>query len=175
MLSFIQHFSFMPLLSRIVYLITFVMILVLGIYSLFDYVRVKRGQFSKMKLQLPNFLKKRIHQVIREKSRSRHYVFAAVAAGFVISLLEFTCTGQVYLPTILFVTNIPSFRMSAIFYLFLYNLMFIIPLLTIFGAAHWGVTSEQFSFLLQKRISTIKLLTSLLFFTLAGMLIIGLF
>ena len=98
-----------------------------------------------------------------------------VAAGFVISFLEFTCTGQVYLPTILFVTHIPSFRMSAISYLVLYNVMFIIPLLIIFGAAYWGVTSEQFSFFLQKRVSTIKLITSLLFFSLAGILIIGLF
>lgn len=174
-LSFIQHFSFMPLLSKIVYLITFMMLLVLGIYSFFDYVRVKRGRSSRMKLQLPDFLKKRIHQVIREKSGSHHYFFAAVGAGVIISFLEFTCTGQVYLPTILFVTHIPSFRMSALSYLLLYNLMFIIPLLIIFGAAYWGVTSERFSFFLQKRVSTIKLLTSLLFFTLAGILMAGLF
>jgi thiol-disulfide isomerase/thioredoxin len=174
-LSFIQYFSFMPLLSKIVYLATFAIVLVLGSYSLFDYVQLRRGRPSGMKLQLPDFLKKWIHRVIREKSRSRHYLFAAVAAGFFISLLEFTCTGQVYLPTILFVTHIPSFRTSAISYLILYNLMFIIPLLIIFATAYWGVTSEQLSFFLRKRVSTIKLFTSLLFFTLAGILIIGLF
>ena len=125
-----------------------------------------------MKLQLPGFLKKNIHRVIREKSRSHHYVIAAVVAGAIISLLEFTCTGQVYLPTILFVAKVPSLRGSAISYLVLYNLMFIIPLLVIFGAAYWGVSSEQFSFFLQKRASTIKLLTALLFFTLAGILLI---
>jgi thiol-disulfide isomerase/thioredoxin len=174
-LSFIQHFSFIPLLSKIVYLITFAIVVVLGSYGLFDYVQLKRGRPSRMKLQLPDFLKKRIHRVIREKSRSHHYLFAAVSAGFIISLLEFTCTGQVYLPTILFVTTIPSFQMSAISYLVLYNVMFIIPLLIIFGTAYWGVTSEQFSSFLQKRVSTIRLLTSLLFFTLAGILIMGLF
>jgi len=174
-LSFIQYFSFMPLLSKIVYFITFAIVFVLGSYSLFDYVQLKRGRPSGIKLQLPDFLKKRIHRVIHEQSRSRHYLFAAIAAGFVISLLEFTCTGQVYLPTILFVTHIPSFRTSAISYVILYNVMFIIPLLIIFGAAYWGVTSEQFSFFLQKRVSTIKLFTSLLFFTLAGILIIEFF
>jgi len=174
-LSFIQYFSFMPLLSKIVYLATFAIVVVLGSYSLFDYVQLKRGRPSGMKLQLPDFLKKRIHRVIHEQSRSRHYLFAAIAAGFVISLLEFTCTGQVYLPTILFVTHIPSLRTSAISYVILYNMMFIIPLLIIFGTAYWGVTSEQFSYFLQKRVSTIKLITSLLFFSLAGILIIGLF
>ena len=172
-LSFFQHFSFMPLLSQIVYLITFAIVFVLGSYSLFDYVQIKRGKPSGMKLQLPDFLKKRIHRVIRERSRSHHYLIAAVVAGFIVSLLEFTCTGQVYLPTILFVTNLPSLRTSAISYLILYNLMFMIPLLTIFGVTYWGVTSEQLSFFLQKRASTIKLLTSLLFFTLAGILIVN--
>jgi len=170
-LSFIQHISFLPVFSRIVYLITIGIALVLGIYSLYDYIQLKRGRPSEMKLQLPNFLKKRIHQTIREKSGSTRYFLAAIASGFIISLLEFTCTGQVYLPTILFVTNIPSLRTSALSYLLLYNLMFIVPLLIIFGVVYWGVTSEQLAFFLQRRSSTIKLITSLLFFALAGILI----
>ncbi len=174
-LSFIQHLSFLPLFSRIVYVITLVGAFLLGAYSLYDYIKLKRGKPSEMKLQLPDFLKKRIHRTIREKSRSTRYFFAALAAGFVISLLEFTCTGQVYLPMILFVTNIPSLKLSATFYLLLYNFMFIMPLLIIFGIVYWGVSSEQLAHFLQKRVSTIKLLTSLLFFTLAGILIIGQF
>jgi len=173
-LSFVQHFSFLPLFSRIVYLITLAIVLVLGIYSLYDYIQLKRGKPSEMKLQLPDFLKKRIHRTIREKSRSSRYLFSALAAGFIVSILEFTCTGQVYLPTILFVTNVPSLKTSAISYLILYNVMFIVPLLIIFGIVYWGVTSEQLGFFLQKRAAAIKLLTCLLFFALAGLLIVGL-
>jgi hypothetical protein len=172
-LSFIQHFSFLPLFSRIVYILTIAFALVLGILSLYDYIQLKRGRPSEMKLQLPDFLKKRIHQTIREESKSTRYFLAAIAAGFIVSLLEFTCTGQVYLPTILFVTNIPSIRANAISYLVLYNLMFIIPLLIIFGVVYWGVTSEQLAFFLKKRASSIKLFTSLLFFALAGILILS--
>ena len=62
-------------------------------------------------------------------------------------------------------------RVSAISYLVLYNVMFIVPLLIIFGVVYWGVTSEQLAFFLQRRSSTIKLITSLLFFALAGILI----
>jgi thiol-disulfide isomerase/thioredoxin len=173
-LSFVQHLSFLPMFSRIVYLLTITIAFVLGALSLYDYIQLKRGKSAEMKLQLPNFLKKRIHQTIRKDSKSNRYFLAAVGSGFVISLLEFTCTGQVYLPTILFVTNIPSLRSSAISYLFLYNFMFIIPLLAIFGIVYWGVTSEQLSFFLQKRASVIKLITSLLFFALAGVLILNL-
>jgi thiol-disulfide isomerase/thioredoxin len=173
-LSFVQRLSFLPLFSRVAFLLTIAFALVLGALSLYDYVQLKRGRPSEMKLQLPDFLKKRVHRTIREQSRSPRYFLAAVTAGFIVSLVEFTCTGQVYLPTILFVTNIPSLKASAISYLLLYNFMFIVPLLIIFGIVYWGVTSEQLAFFLQKRASSIKLYTSLLFFALAGILILSL-
>jgi len=182
-LSFIQHLSFLPLFSKVVYLITFLFALFLGIFSLYDYIQLKKGRPSKMKLQVPNFLKKRIHQIIRARSDaleagkkrpSFRFLLAAIAIGFIVTLLQSTCTSQVYLPTILFVTNIPSLRGSAILYLVLYNLVYILPLLVIFGIVYWGVTSEQLSFFLQKRASTIKLLTSVFFFALAGILILSL-
>jgi glutaredoxin len=183
LLSFVQRMSFLPLFSRIVYLITFLFALFLGILSLYDYIQLKRGRPSEMKLQVPNFVKKRIHQTIRKTSgnleadgegQSLRLLIAAVIIGFVVTLLQFTCTSQVYLPTILFVTNIPSLRGSAVFYLILYNLIYVAPLLVIFGIVYWGVTSEQLSFFLQKRASTIKFLTSLFFFALAGILIFSL-
>ncbi len=182
-LSFIQSLSFLPLFSRIVYFITFVFALFLGTFSLYDYIQLKKGRPSKIKLQVPTFFKKRIHQTIREKSgeldvnkegKAVRLLFAAIVIGFIVTLFQFTCTSQVYLPTILFVTNIPSLRGSAVFYLIIYNLIYILPLLVIFGIVYWGVTSEQLSFFIQKRASTIKLLTSLFFFILAGILILSL-
>jgi hypothetical protein len=136
-----------------------------------------------MKLQVPNFLKKRIHHIIRAKGgeleenkegQSGRFLLAAVLIGFIVTLLQSTCTSQVYLPTLLFVTNIPSLRESAFLYLVLYNLIYILPLLVIFGIVYWGVTSEQLAYFLQKRASTIKLLTAFFFFALAGILIFSL-
>jgi len=182
-LGFIQHLSFLPLFSQIVYFITFLFALLLGILSLYDYFQLKKGRPSKMKLQVPNFLKKKIHQMIRvrsdvleakKESTSIRFLLSAVVIGFIVTLFQSTCTSQVYLPTILFVTNIPSLRGSAIWYLLLYNFVYILPLLVIFGIVYWGVTSEQLSFFLQKRASTIKLLTSIFFFALAGILILSL-
>jgi thiol-disulfide isomerase/thioredoxin len=182
-LSFIQHLSFLPLFSQIVYFVTFVFALFLGIFSLYDYIQLKKGRPSKMRLQVPNFLKKRIHQIIRvrsdvleanKESPSFRFLLAAIVIGIIVTLLQSTCTSQVYLPTILFVTNIPSLRGSAVLYLVLYNFVYILPLLVIFGIVYWGVTSEQLSFFLQRRASTIKLLTSVFFFALAGILILSL-
>jgi len=180
-LGFVQHFSFLPLFSRIVYLITFVFSIFLGIFSLYDYVQLKRGRPSRMTLQVPDSLKKRIHRIIRtregeleanKEGKSTRFLLSAMVIGFIVTLLQSTCTSQVYLPTILFVTNIPSLRDSAIFYLILYNIVYILPLVAIFGIVCWGTTSEQLSFFLQRRTSTIKLFTALFFFLLAGILII---
>jgi len=182
-LSFIQHLSFLPLFSRILYLITLIFALFFGIFSLYDYVQLKKGRPAKMKLQVPNFLKKKIHQIIRtrsgeleadEKSPFIRFLLAAVVIGFIVTLLQSTCTSQVYLPTILFVTNIPSLRGSAVLYLILYNFIYILPLLVIFGIVYWGVTSEQLAFFLQKRAAAIKFFTALLFFALAGILVMNL-
>jgi thiol-disulfide isomerase/thioredoxin len=182
-LSFLQHFSFFPLFSRVVYLITFVLSFSLGVFSLYDYIQLERGRSSKMTLQVPNFLKKRIHHIIRIRSseleekkgnQSGRFLLAAVSIGSIVTFLQSTCTSQVYLPTLLFVTNIPSLRERAVLYLTLYNLIYILPLFVIFGIVYWGVTSEQLAYFLQKRASTIKLLTAFFFFILAGILILSL-
>jgi len=182
-LSFIQHFSFFPLFVSIVYMITFALSLFLGVLSFYDYIQLKRGRPSKMTLQVPNFLKKRIHRIIRIRSneleedkpgQSSRLLLAALFIGLIVTLLQSTCTSQVYLPTLLFVMNVPSLKGSAYLYLILYNLVYIFPLLAIFGIVYWGVTSEQLSFFLQKRASTIKLITSLFFFALAAILVLNL-
>lgn len=179
-LGFVQQFSFFPLFSRIIYWITFSLSLILGGFSFYDYIQVKKGFTSKMTLQVPNSLKKRIHRIIRTREgeleatgggQSLRFLFAAVGIGFIVTLLQSTCTSQVYLPTILFVTHIPSLRSSAILYLILYNLVYILPLVAIFVIVYWGTTSEQLSFFLQRRTSTIKLLTAIFFFILAAILI----
>jgi len=181
-LSFIQHFSFFPLFTRVVYLITFAFSLFLGIFSFYDYIQLKKGRPAKMTLQVPEFLKKRIHKIIRTRSnefetsqerQSVRFLFVAFLIGSVVTLLQSTCTSQVYLPTLLFVTNVPSLKGSAVSYLILYNLIYILPLIAIFSIAYWGVSSQQLSILLQRRTSTIKLLTSIFFFILAGVLIVG--
>lgn len=180
-LSFIQHFSFFPLFTRLVYGITFAISVLLGVLSLYDYVQLKKGRPAKMMLQVPDFLKKKIHKIIRTRSsgfeadqerQPVRFLLVAFLIGSVVTLLQSTCTSQVYLPTLLFVTNIPSMKGSAVFYLVLYNLVYVLPLVAIFGIACWGVSSERLSFLLQKRASTIKLATCVFFFSLAGLLMV---
>jgi hypothetical protein len=95
-------------------------------------------------------------------------------AGVVISAIELACTGQVYLPTILFVLSVPELQARAGVYLLLYNLMFVLPLLVVFLLAYFGTTSQQLGLFIHRRAATIKLATAGLFVLLAGWLVTAL-
>ena len=168
---FIQSLKFFNLISMIIYVLTAALAFILGTYSVYDMIKIRRGRVSDITLQLPDFLKKRIHKTIREKTRMRRYVFAAFITGWVVSLLELACTGQVYLPTICFVTGVPELRLHAFLYLVLYNLMFILPLCFVFGLTYYGTTSEQIAGWMKRHIIAMKAALAVFFFCLGGFLL----
>ena len=170
-LKMITSLSFLPLVRKIFVLVTAIIVLILGIVSLYDYLQFKKkGTTKDAKLQLPPFLKKLIHSTIRKNVRLSNYVLMAAVTGFVVSLLELACTGQIYLPTIMFISTIPDMKINALFYLLFYNLMFVIPLIVVFSLVYWGTSSAQLASLTQKNFGKIKIAMALLFFGLAGLL-----
>lgn len=166
--------KFLPMLSKIVYILTAMLAFILSIYNFRDFLKIRQGDLSEMTLQLPNFLKKRIHKIIREKIKLSNYIIAAFASGFMVSFLELACTGQMYFPTIIFVNKIPNLHLKAKFYIVLYNLMFITPLITVFLVVYFGVSSVQLTEFMQRHTKGIKLSTAIFFFILATVLIINL-
>lgn len=166
-LGFVKQLGFIQTFSRIIYIVTMVICGVLAVLSLYDYVQIKRGKKEDIALRLPKPLQERLHRVIRERSRIRSFVAAAVVTGFLVSLIEFACTGQVYLPTIIFVTGVSELRGHAVAYLVLYNLMFITPLIIIFLLTFFGTTWKTLNRFLETQMATLKLLTALLFVVLA--------
>ena len=169
--QFLQSLTVFSVLSRILYILIAVFAFVLGVLSLYDFIRARRGESREMFLQLPGFIKDRIHKTIRGKARTERFVIAAFVAGAVVSLLELACTGQVYLPTLCFVIGVPELRKNAIFYLALYNFMFILPLAVIFVVTYFGTSFTSLARVLQRHVALIKLLTSILFFGLCAFLL----
>jgi len=171
-LKMITSLSFLPLVRKIFILITAVLVLILGVVSLYDYLQFKKkGTTKDAKLQLPSFLKNLIHSTIRKNIRLSNYILMAAVTGFIVSLLELACTGQIYLPTIMFISTIPDLKVNALFYLLFYNLMFVVPLILVFSFTYWGTTSAQWATLTQKNFGKIKIAMTLLFFGLAGLLL----
>lgn len=170
-LKFVQSLSFMPMVARMVYILTAAGAVVLAVLSFYDYAKYRENEYDDSILKLPGFLHKRIHKVVRTHSRVGNYVLAAFVTGFLISLLEFACTGQVYLPTIIFVSKVPALKAKALFYLFFYNLCFVLPLVVIFLLAYKGMTSERLTEFWKMREKGVKLGLGVMFLCLAGILI----
>lgn len=144
--SAFQKLAEYRLLSRIVYFIALVFMFVLAVLALYDVVTYLRtDKTNGMVLQLPESFKKKNHSILRNKFLAGGLIFGAFAAGFLVSLLEAVCTGQMYVPTIMFVSRMPELRIHALLYLLLYNAMFILPLVFVSAFFFAGVNSQRFN------------------------------
>lgn len=145
---------------------------ILGVISLYDafiFLKTKRPEDSVLKL--PVRIKNKIHRLVNEKYRVRRVFFVSMAIGFSVSILESVCTGQLYLPTIIFVLKTTPYKLQALFYLLTYNMMFIIPLVAIFLLALAGVSSQKFAAVFRKYFFILKVLLALLFLALGASLV----
>lgn len=184
---FLYELSGFWLLLRIFNFSVGVFSIILGIFCLYDIFKFKKtGKTEGLVLQLPKGIKNQIHKVIGlhyrldKSERAQGQVFkkhifnlflTALTTGFLVSILEAVCTGQMYLPTIAFVLKTTHLKLRALGYLLLYNLMFIIPLVIIFLLALWGVSSEQFASALKKHLVAVKIFMAILFFGLGAFLL----
>ncbi len=138
--------------------------------SIYDFFKARKGKPEEMKLRLPDAIKKRIHASIRENTWFGGYILGALLLGAFISLLELVCTGQVYLPTIIFISGVPGLKTHALLYLILYNICFIVPLVIVFLIAYFGVFNLKTQVAFIERVPLVKALTAAFFFVLGGVL-----
>jgi len=163
-LKTLQRLSVYASLSTALYYIAAVAAIILGGYSAYDGLIYLKTQNSKsIKLQLPAKIKRKIHAVMSKNLNIHNLAIAALLIGFIVSALESICTGQIYLPTIAFMTKDANLRLYAFSYLILYNLMFILPLALVFALAYFGVRSERFAKFSEKNVAVTKFLTAILF------------
>jgi cytochrome c biogenesis protein CcdA len=175
-------FNFLYSLSKIYILIkSFYYLVAAFCFFLFglavaDYFKFrKKRKPEDLILQLPAFLKKRINIVIGSRLREKRgrsifsLIISSFIIGFLVSILEAVCTGQVYIPTIAFILKNTNLRFKALTYLVIYNLMFIFPLIVVFSLSLLGFTSQKFNAFLRKNLGRVKIVMAFLF------LILGIF
>jgi cytochrome c biogenesis protein CcdA len=130
--------------------------------SLVDYRLIRQGRASQSILQLSAERKKKIHKVVRASTRSSLVILSSFGAGILISLYELGCTGQIYLPMLVYMVK--QEKWTALFPLTLYNIAFILPLILVFFLFYKGSDSDRINELFQRNKSKIKLATAVLFF-----------
>jgi cytochrome c biogenesis protein CcdA len=167
--------NLLNVIARWAYGFTSLLCLTLGVLSFLDVAKARQGKLEDMTLNLPKGIRKRINSVIRRGRTTNRYMIGAFITGLIISLLELACTGQVYLPTIIFVSSVPGLRLRAIFYLVVYNLLFILPLVVVFILAYYGTSSEDLTRFLKKHTAAVKIGLGCLFLALGTWLLLSAF
>jgi cytochrome c biogenesis protein CcdA len=150
------------------------MALALGVLSGVDAMRAFVGQSDRMVLILPKKVRTKIHKVVNKFMGRRLLPLSAFATAVVVSGLEFICTGQVYLPAIVFMRTQAEHRLESVYYLLTYNLAFIIPMTAIFIGAYLGITSRRMASMSRKSITLAKAATALILSGLGGYMLLDL-
>ena len=154
-----------------IFIVTIILTSFLAFLNLKDYFNIKHGKYENVKTQLPQNIKHKIHNILRNNNKSKVIILTTFISGVLVSLLEFFCTGQIYLPTInyMIINNISSTK--AISYLLFYNFFFVLPLIIIDIIVYFTKTIINVSQLLVEKLHVIKILT-FLFFTTATLILI---
>ena len=147
-------------------------LLVFAGLSVYDYTLVRAGRPTEMLLQLPSSFKKRIHASIRTRVRTAALAGSSLVLGFLVSIFEFACTGQVYLPLLGYLARMRR-QVDAVGLLALYNLCFILPLLVVFAATYFGVGSQRITAVFQANVGKVKLALAVVFVGLAVFTLVG--
>ena len=145
-----------------------------GLASFYDAFRYKKtGDTRAISIQLPEPVKRRIHRVISGNLSGGRLAMGAVATGFLVTLLEAVCTGQVYLPTIVLMTRQEGLKLTGWLYLVMYNFLFVLPLIIVMTLAYFGLKWDALARATQKRLSLIKVAFGVVLIALAAFLAVA--
>ena len=134
-----------------------------------DEILARKGGVSSSLLQLPAPFKKLNHAVIRHFNTIPLYILGAAISGFMVSFIELACTGQIYLPTLVYMNQ--SARSSvSVALLFAYNLAFIAPLCGVFVLYMSGTKHENIRAWYGSHVALVRWLSAF-FFIAMGILV----
>jgi hypothetical protein len=115
-----------------------------ALLSVRDAFRVRQcGRPHDLALALPESWRLRIAKLLGTYVGRRRWLLGVFGVGVIVSLLESICTGQVYLPTLAYMTRVAAHRTVALVYLTVYNVMFIVPIIFLALIVMAGVTSQS--------------------------------
>ena len=115
---------------------------ILAVLSILDFYRM-HYKGKKAVLELSAGLKKKTHDIIRKNARAKTIWIASLVTGVLVSFVEFMCTGQVYLPTIVYVINSAGVSADALGFLVIYNLGFTVPIIAITLIAYFSSSTKK--------------------------------
>ncbi|MFH1429240.1 MAG: hypothetical protein ABIH39_05800 [Candidatus Margulisiibacteriota bacterium] len=135
---------------------------------------------NRMVLKLPEWARRFIHQKIRTGIRLKTgnktssvtgILLSGYILGSIISVIEGICTGQVYLPTIIFLVK-EKYSVTAFLWLLWYNFLFIIPLIILIAMVFAGTRQITIEKWFRNNIYLSKLILAVIFIFIGTLILI---
>jgi cytochrome c biogenesis protein CcdA len=120
-------------LGNIVYIVAGFLVLIFGMLEFVDFYRA--GNDKKAILKIPTSAKP-----LLERMSHKGTLAAIIGLGVLVSLFELPCTGGIYLAILSLMAKHGTFAWG---YLFLYNLIFVLPLIIITFIVYKGTSPEM--------------------------------
>ncbi len=160
---FLEIVNRIPLLNTILRVTIGGIALILGIISFYEAFSINPQKPDSL-LALSRKQKVKTHSIIKKYSESG-IVAGSFFTGLSISFVEFACTGQIYLPTLSYISRQGGLDLNNLAYLLLYNIFFLLPLLIV-GLLAIFIEHKVISKKLSGKIREIKIATGVLFLAL---------
>ena len=128
------------------------------------------GDSGRVVLQLPDRLKAMSRNVMKKGLKFHYLMTGSFVIGVLVTLLESVCTGQVYVPTLVLLSNESGAFSKWFGLLLLYNLMFILPLIGVFIMTYCSISVLTAVKLTRTNLLAGKILLGLFFLILAAIM-----
>ena len=146
----------------IIYFFTSIIAFLLAYMNLKDAISAGKHDIGNIKLQLPKKNKIFIHNIIKKFTNYKFKYLVSLILGFIVTLSELLCTGQVYLATMVTIHNLDVNIRTA--YLLIFNLGFIFPIIIISFVIHKGKEVMDMTDILFNKLLIIKYITAAIMF-----------
>lgn len=128
------------------------------------------GDATRLAWRLPRGLSSRVHDLARRGARHGGLLAGGMLTGAAVTILDSVCTGQVYVPALVFMLKAGEAKGTALPMLLVYNLMFVTPLVAVFVLTLLGLRSPALLAWSRRNVVTSRLLAALVFVLLAVLL-----
>jgi len=152
-------------LSRLIAKAAGVLAVFVGLVNVKDFFWYGRG----LTFKIPDSKKATI-----ERWTYKANIPAALVLGFLVSMFELPCTGGIYLAILALLSSSAS-NATAVYYLLVYNVMFVLPLAVILGAVFFGMKASRLESFRQAGKNWMKLLMGAFMVALGAGLLMGWF
>ena len=144
----------------------------LAVLSFRDALRFRKSSRpDDVTLQIPKKIKERIHAFMHSRLGVGGPVLGGFVTGAGVTILESVCTGQSYLPVLMFMVKQDCSHFCYWVLLVTYNLLFVMPLAVVFVCFHRGMELKALINWSKNNLVIVKVLLGIFFTAMALLLL----